>query len=87
MTTFAIRLSHPYQEEVHDVGLLTVTVFSAQQTILDSVKKEDHTFKGDGFTSLAIVYAVFSLANWISPSVVAVLGPVYSMGFSALLYT
>ena len=32
-------------------------------------------FSGDGFTSLAIIYAVFSIANWFAPPVVAFIGP------------
>ena len=36
-------------------------------------------FTGDGFTSLAMIYASFSLSNWFAPSVVALLGPKLTM--------
>ena len=58
----------------------------SQQTILDSVKKEDSSFTGDGFTSLAIVYAVFSLSNWFVPSAIALIGPNVSMVIGGVFY-
>jgi len=43
-------------------------------------------FKGDGFTSAAVIYAVFAIASWLSPSVVALLKPKYSMFWAGVLY-
>ena len=69
------------------LGLAFMLVFTAwqtmgnvQTTILNSARKKGSPgyvdgFDADGFTSLAIIYASFSLSNWIAPSVVAVLGP------------
>jgi len=56
------------------------TMGNVQTTILDSARKPGSPgyvegFTADGFTSLAIIYASFSLSNWIAPSVVALLGP------------
>jgi len=53
---------------------------------LDAINKDDSSFTGDGYTSLAIIYAVFSLSNWIAPSVVAVLKAKFAMIFGAVLY-
>ncbi|XP_043217140.1 UNC93-like protein MFSD11 [Amphibalanus amphitrite] len=70
--------------------MFTFTAFQTmgiiEQTILDSVKEEDSSFTGDGFTSLAIVYAVFSLSNWFVPSVIAVIGPNVSMVIGGVFY-
>ena len=38
------------------------------------------------YFSLAIIYAVYTMANWISPSVVALLGPRVTMLVGALAY-
>ena len=69
------------------LGLAFMLVFAAFQTmgnvqtvILDSAKNESSAgyvegFTGDGFTSLAIVYAVFTFANWFAPPVVSFIGP------------
>ena len=51
-----------------------------QATILNSAQNATSTgyvdgFTGDGFTALALVYAVFSVFNWFSPSVVSIMGP------------
>ena len=32
-------------------------------------------FTGDGFLSAAVIYAVFTFANWFAPPVVSFLGP------------
>ena len=47
---------------------------------------EDNTFNGDGFVSLAIVYAVFSIFNWFVPSVIALIGPNISMVIGGVCY-
>ena len=43
-------------------------------------------FKGDGFISAAVIYAVFSLASWLAPSVVAWRGPRIALFISGILY-
>ena len=43
-------------------------------------------FTGDGFTSLAIVYAVFSVANWFAPPVVSKIGPRFTLLLGGVCY-
>jgi len=43
-------------------------------------------FKGDGFISSAVIYAVFSIASWLAPSMVAWKGPRLAMILAGLLY-
>lgn len=71
--------------------LLLFTAFQtasmAEQSVLSSEKKNSNgTFTGDGYTSLSIIYIVFSAANWIAPPIVAVLGPKFTMFVGSILY-
>lgn len=43
-------------------------------------------FTGNGFISAAIVYGVFTLANWVAPSAVALMGPRMTMIVGASVY-
>lgn len=43
-------------------------------------------FTGNGFTSSAIIYGVFSVASWLAPSVVAWKGPRVAMILAGVLY-
>jgi len=43
-------------------------------------------FKGDGFISSAVIYAVFSIASWLAPSMVAWRGPRVAMILAGVLY-
>ena len=43
-------------------------------------------FEGNGFISSAIVYAVFSLASWVSPSIIACTGSRLAMFLAGILY-
>ncbi|KAJ0000964.1 hypothetical protein NQD34_005984 [Periophthalmus magnuspinnatus] len=61
------------------------TCGNIEQTVLISFNGTD--FHGTGYTSMAIIYGVFSASNLISPSVVTVIGPQLSMFFSGLLYS
>ncbi|KAF3699719.1 UNC93-like protein MFSD11 Major facilitator superfamily domain-containing protein 11 [Channa argus] len=61
------------------------TCGNIEQTIIKSFNSTE--FHGTGYTSMAIVYGVFSASNLIAPSVVAVIGPQLSMFFSGLLYS
>uniref|UniRef100_V5H393 UNC93-like protein MFSD11 n=1 Tax=Ixodes ricinus TaxID=34613 RepID=V5H393_IXORI len=68
------------------LGFGFMFVFTAFQTggliqkiILDSIQAEDPTYTGDGYVSLAVIYAVFAISNWISPSIITFLGPKYTM--------
>lgn len=61
------------------------TCGNIEQTVLISFNSTD--FHGSGYTSMAIIYGVFSASNLIAPSVVTVVGPQLSMFFSGLLYS
>lgn len=61
------------------------TCGNIEQTVLINYNSTD--FHGSGYTSMAIIYGVFSASNLIAPSVVAVVGPQLSMFVSGLLYS
>lgn len=67
-------------------GFFNVFFFNLQKTLLDSISEEDPNFKGNGYTSLAIIYAVMATCNWFAPSVISVIGPKFSMIFGAITY-
>ncbi|NXK87391.1 MFS11 protein, partial [Formicarius rufipectus] len=55
------------------------------QTVITNLNNTD--FHGSGYTSMAIIYGVFSASNLISPSVVAIVGPQFSMVVSGIFYS
>nr|XP_037286511.1 UNC93-like protein MFSD11 [Rhipicephalus microplus] len=57
-----------------------------QKVVLDSIHNEDPSYTGDGYVSLAVIYAVFAISNWLAPSVITFLGPKYTMLFGAITY-
>ncbi|XP_064622299.1 UNC93-like protein MFSD11 isoform X2 [Lineus longissimus] len=58
-----------------------------EQSVIDGAKAEPNsTFTGDGFISLATIYAVFAASNWGAPSVISVLGPKISMMVGGVPY-
>ncbi|XP_020502633.1 UNC93-like protein MFSD11 [Labrus bergylta] len=61
------------------------TCGNIEQTVIKSFNSTE--FHGSGYTSMAIIYGVFSASNLIAPSVVTVIGPQLSMFFSGLLYS
>ncbi|XP_060242309.1 UNC93-like protein MFSD11 isoform X2 [Meriones unguiculatus] len=61
------------------------TCGNVAQTVIRSLNSTD--FHGSGYTSLAIIYGVFSASNLITPSVVAIVGPQLSMFVSGLFYS
>ncbi|XP_040845534.1 UNC93-like protein MFSD11 isoform X2 [Ochotona curzoniae] len=61
------------------------TCGNVAQTVIRSLNSTD--FHGSGYTSMAIIYGVFSASNLITPSVVAVVGPQLSMFASGLFYS
>ncbi|KAK7938750.1 hypothetical protein WMY93_002076 [Mugilogobius chulae] len=61
------------------------TCGNIEQTVLISFNST--TFHGTGYTSMAIIYGVFSASNLIAPSVITVIGPQLSMFISGLLYS
>ncbi|XP_077490603.1 UNC93-like protein MFSD11 isoform X2 [Amblyomma americanum] len=75
------------------LGFAFMFIFTAFQTggliqkvVLDSIHDEDHSYTGDGYVSLAVIYAVFAISNWLAPSVISFLGPKYTMLFGAVTY-
>ncbi|KAJ1130296.1 hypothetical protein NDU88_008650 [Pleurodeles waltl] len=55
------------------------------QTVISNLNSTD--FHGSGYTSMAVIYSVFSVSNLISPSVVAIIGPQFSMIIGGLFYS
>ena len=80
------------------LGLVFLLVFSGfntlvgiQHLILNSAKDPASGgyvvgFYGDGFWSLATIFMVQTAANWIAPSVIALVGPRLVMFVSAITY-
>ncbi|XP_018330712.1 UNC93-like protein MFSD11 [Agrilus planipennis] len=63
------------------------TMGNIQKTILDSYKNnEDPNFNGDGYISLALIYAIFSLFNWSAPSIISSTGPRIVMIYGSITY-
>lgn len=62
------------------------TMSTIEKTVLDSISADDPTFTGDGYVSLAIIYAVFALSNWIAPPVISLVGPRSAMLGGAVAY-
>jgi len=62
------------------------TMGNIEKTILKSISLDDPEFSGDGYTSLAIIYAVFALCNWFVPSVISATGPRFSIVIGAVTY-
>ncbi|XP_053144853.1 UNC93-like protein MFSD11 [Hemicordylus capensis] len=55
------------------------------QTVITNLNHTD--FHGSAYTSMAVIYGVFSASNLISPSVVAIIGPQLSMFISGIFYS
>ncbi|KAG8236564.1 hypothetical protein J437_LFUL017020 [Ladona fulva] len=62
------------------------TMGNIEQTVLDSIHDDDNSFTGDGYTSLAVIYAVFAVCNWLAPSILSVTGPKIAMLIGAVTY-
>lgn len=62
------------------------TMGNIEQTVINSIKTDEPTFKGDGYTSLAVIYAMLSISNWLAPSVLSKIGPKFAMLLGALTY-
>ncbi|XP_027852557.1 UNC93-like protein MFSD11 [Aphis gossypii] len=76
------------------LGLAFMFVFTAfqtmgniEKTILKSIQNDYPSFTGDGYTSLSIIYVVFALCNWISPSIVSFAGSRIAMFIGSCCYT
>ncbi|CAL8301888.1 unnamed protein product [Merluccius merluccius] len=67
--------------------MLMFTAFQTCGNIEQTVIKSLNNFTVSGYTSMSIIYGVFSASNLVAPSVVAIFGPQLSMFFSGLLYS
>ncbi|XP_066530531.1 UNC93-like protein MFSD11 [Hoplias malabaricus] len=69
--------------------LLLFTAFTTcgniEQTVVKSL--DNTTFTGSGYHSLGIIYGIFSFANLLAPTAVAVIGPRITMFISGILYS
>lgn len=98
MTSLRLRLLNSLRQNVKIYNVIMVGIaFMVFYTgflptnyitkiVIDSVKLEDPSFTGDGYISLAIIYAVCAVANWFAPSFISVTGPKYAIiiAFSTL---
>ncbi|KAF6202112.1 hypothetical protein GE061_004510 [Apolygus lucorum] len=70
--------------------MLVFTAFQTfgnmEKTILDSIRKDDDSFHGDGYISLALIYAMLAVGNWVAPSIIGGLGPRLSMVIGSITY-
>ncbi|XP_063618565.1 UNC93-like protein MFSD11 [Cydia splendana] len=62
------------------------TMGNIEKTILDSISQDDPSFTGDGYTSLAIIYATLAVCNWLAPSAITLTGPRGAMIIGAITY-
>lgn len=51
------------------------------------MKEDDPDFNADGYTSLAIIYLVFALCNWVAPSIISLTSAKIAMIVGAIIYT
>lgn len=63
------------------------TMGNIEQTVLTSIQHDDPSFSGDGYYSLAIVYSVFAISNWIAPSIISLTSPKIAMIAGGIIYT
>lgn len=75
------------------LGLSFMLVFTAFQTcgmiqniVISSMKDQYKGYNGNGYVSLAVVYAVFALSNWFAPSIICTTGPKISMVLGGITY-
>lgn len=75
------------------LGLAFMFVFTAFQTgsmiqkvVIKSIKKQKPSYHGEGYTSLAVIYAVLAVCNWLAPSVITYTGPKFAMIIGAVTY-
>ncbi|XP_037797122.1 uncharacterized protein LOC119592370 [Penaeus monodon] len=57
-----------------------------QQVVIKSIQLDDPSFRGSGYISLAVIYAVFATFNWLAPSCLSFLGPKLTMIVGGVTY-
>jgi len=76
-------------------GVCFMLIFTAFQTsgnvqtsVLNSIHRDgEQTFKNKGYISLAIIYTVFALSNFIAPPIVNLFGPRAAMFVGGICYS
>eukprot|EP00048_Salpingoeca_helianthica_P015418 m.226672 g.226672 ORF g.226672 m.226672 type:complete len:427 (-) comp17008_c0_seq1:30-1310(-) len=82
-----IRDPKLYNIVVHGIAFMGLfTAFQTSSSFQTTVLKDVGLGSNLGYTSLAIIYAVFSVANFISPYIVDFLGPRVGMGIGGAFY-
>ncbi|XP_055046062.2 UNC93-like protein MFSD11 [Misgurnus anguillicaudatus] len=79
-----------YNVVVLGIGFLLIfTAFTTCGNIEQTVVKglNNTTFSGSGYHSLGIIYGVFSFCNLLAPTIVAIIGPRFTMFLSGILYS
>ncbi|XP_063612248.1 UNC93-like protein MFSD11 isoform X1 [Penaeus indicus] len=61
------------------IGTSFQTQGNMQQLVIKSIQQDDPGFRGSGYISLAVIYAVFATFNWLAPSCLSFLGPKLTM--------
>ncbi|XP_016105310.1 UNC93-like protein MFSD11, partial [Sinocyclocheilus grahami] len=79
-----------YNVVILGIGFLLIfTAFTTcgniEQTVVKSLNSTN--FTGSGYHSLGIIYGVFSFCNVLAPTVVAIIGPQFTMFLSGVLYS
>ncbi|XP_042877916.1 UNC93-like protein MFSD11 isoform X2 [Penaeus japonicus] len=75
------------------LGLAFMFIFTSfqtqgnmQQVVIKSIQQDQPDFKGSGYISLAVIYAVFASFNWLAPSCLSFLGPKLTMIVGSVTY-
>uniref|UniRef100_A0A671SIL7 Major facilitator superfamily domain containing 11 n=1 Tax=Sinocyclocheilus anshuiensis TaxID=1608454 RepID=A0A671SIL7_9TELE len=79
-----------YNVVILGIGFLLIfTAFTTcgniEQTVVKSLNSTN--FTGSGYHSLGIIYGVFSFCNVLAPTIVAIIGPQFTMFLSGVLYS
>lgn len=85
-TTKEHRVDFSKIRQLNGKGNLPKFLSFLQKVVLDSIHEDDPTFTGDGYRSLALIYAVFALCNWLAPSVLSITGPKGAMLIGSVTY-
>lgn len=63
-----------------------IFILFLQKTVLESIQKDDESFNGDGYISLAIIYGVFAFCNGFAPLALKKVGSKGSIIIGSLTY-
>ncbi|XP_019870877.2 UNC93-like protein MFSD11 [Aethina tumida] len=57
-----------------------------EKVILESVEEENPDFDVDGYICLCILFSSFSISNWITPSIISLIGPRLCIAFGSMTF-